>query len=115
MECRKDTAKLLNATVTKDLDEGYSSLLCSRLIAVPYFEKVQAVIISKHAIGMRARKGENGKNVLHYEVGNYTFVTTAEDKLTLTGDECTIMLDIQKLNVFMMGDLAFYADCPWQS
>ncbi len=66
MECRKDTAELLNATVTKDLDEGYSSLLCSRLIAMSTGEKVQAVIISKHAIGMRVGKGENGKNVLRH-------------------------------------------------
>jgi hypothetical protein len=28
----------------------------------------------------------------------------------LTGDDCTIMLDFPKFNVFMMGDLAFYAD-----
>ncbi len=110
MECRKDTAELLNATVTKDLDEGYSSLLCSRLIAMSTGEKVQAVIISKHAIGMRVGKGENGKNVLRYEVGNDTFITTVEDELTLTGDDCTIMLDIPKFNVFMTGDLAFYAD-----
>jgi hypothetical protein len=33
-ECRKDTTELLNATVTKDLNEGYSSLLCSKLIAM---------------------------------------------------------------------------------
>ncbi len=46
---------------------------------------LQAVIISKHAIGMRVGKGENGKNVLRYEVGNDTFITTAEDELTLTG------------------------------
>jgi hypothetical protein len=73
-------------------------------------KKAQAVIISKHAIRMRVGKGESGKNVLHYEVGNDTFIMTAEDELTLTGDDCTIMLDIPKFNVFMMGDLAFYAD-----
>jgi hypothetical protein len=79
MECRKDTAELLNATVTTDLNEGYSSLLCSRLIAMSDGKRVQAVIIAKHAIGMRAGKGENGKNLLRFEVQNDAFITTAED------------------------------------
>jgi hypothetical protein len=111
MECRKDTAELLNATVKKDLNEGYtSSLLCSRLIAMSNGKNLQAVIISNHAIGVRAGKGENCTNVFHYEVGKDTFITTAEDKPMLTGDDCTTMLDIPKFNVFMLGDLAFYAD-----
>jgi hypothetical protein len=73
-------------------------------------EKVRAVIISKHAIGMRVTKRENGKNALCYEVGNDTFIRTAEDQLKLTGDDCTIMLDIPKFNVFITGDLSFHAD-----
>jgi hypothetical protein len=48
---------------------------------------------------MRVGKGENGKNVLRYEVHNDTFIMTAEDKLTLTGNDCTIMLDILKCNM----------------
>jgi hypothetical protein len=64
-------------------------------------QKVQVVIISKHAIGMRAGKGESGKHVLRYEVRNDIFITTAEDELTLTGDDRIIMLDILKFNVFM--------------
>jgi hypothetical protein len=110
MECRKDTAELLNATVTKDWNEGYSSLFCSRLISMSDGKKVQVVIISKHAIGMRVGKGKYGKNVLPYEVRTHTLITTAEEELTLAGDDCTIMLHIPKFNVFMPGDLAFYAD-----
>jgi hypothetical protein len=110
MECRKDTAGLLNVTVTKNSNEGYSSLICSRrLIAMSTGEKVQAVIISKHAIGMIAGKGRMARMC---EVRNDTFITTAEDKLTLTGDDCTLsMLDIlPKFNVFMTVCIAFYAD-----
>jgi hypothetical protein len=43
---------------------------------------------------MRARKGENDKNGVRYDVGNNAFITTAEDKLMLTGDDCIIMLNI---------------------
>jgi hypothetical protein len=57
-----------------------------------------------------AWEGRNGSNVLRYEVRNDTFITTAEDKLTLIGKDCTAMLDISKFNVFMTGALAFYAD-----
>jgi hypothetical protein len=111
MECRKDTAELLNATVTNALNEGYSALLSSRLIAVLAGKKVQAVMISKHATGIRVGMGENGKNVLRYQVGNETFITTAEEELTrLTDNDATIILDVEKFNMFVTGDLAFYAD-----
>ncbi len=126
--CKKDHHEILSNTVSERLSEGYENLISNKIIFVkPSYvnAKVQAVLVPKDSRNVRlVRKGNYSCNFHDtYQISGSSFTMDHCDE-TRFPEGSKIVLIMPSFEVFITGDLSFYADvlgmpnsssywCPW--
>jgi len=129
--CKKDNYEILSNTVAERLSSGYEKLQTSALVFIkPPSEqsKIEGVFISKHASNVQLEHNLSGSDKCHltyYVTGReenaFTFKNVSEETFE---QNSKIVCIIPSFQLFVTGDLAFYADvlgmpnsssywCPW--
>jgi hypothetical protein len=129
--CKKDNYEILSNTVAQRLSTGYEKLQASSLVFIkPPSEKskVKAIFISKRASNIQIERDVTGSNkcVLTYfitggEENTFTLKNVADETFE---EGSKIICIVPSFEIFVTGDLAFYADvlgmpnsssywCPW--
>jgi hypothetical protein len=114
--CKKDNHQILANTVSEELSAGYEKLQSSALVLIRACTDDQAddkpavksLFVSRYASNIKIEADNNG-SVLTYAMQMESFSTRCvhEEKLPVTS---LIILIIPKFDLFVMGDLNFYAD-----
>ncbi len=125
--CKKDHHEILSETVSVDLSAAYETLQASSLVFVRESEekKVKSYYIPKHAYGICIEEDSNSCTLTYYlraeNENGFSFKYAHDEKLQKGS---TIILIIPCFDLYIMGDLSYYADvlgmpksssywCPW--
>jgi len=126
--CKKDHHEILSNTVSERLSEGYENLISNKIIFVkPSYvnAKVQAVLVPKDSRNVRlvSKGNDSGNFHVTYQISGSSFTMDHCDE-TRFPEGSKIVLIMPSFEVFITGDLSFYADvlgmpnsssywCPW--
>jgi len=121
--CKKDHHEILSATVSEDLSAAYEILQVSSLVFVKEEgeERVKSYFIPKNARNVSIEHDKLTYSVDADETGGFSMKHSHDDKLK---EGSLITLIIPHFNLYVTGDLSFYADvlgmpksssywCPW--
>jgi hypothetical protein len=127
--CKKDHHEILSATVSDRLSAGYEKLQSSCLVFIkPPSSKIKAVYISRHAFDVQLELDGDDVTKCHL-----TYALSSNEENGFSMKHChkerfekgsMLLLTIPSFQIFMTGDLSFYADvlgmpssssywCPW--
>jgi hypothetical protein len=125
--CKKDHHDILSDTVSDDLSAAYETLQVSSLVFVKEMEeeKVKSFFIPKHAYDICIEEDDNNCALTYYlqtATENGFSVKYSHESNLQKGS--VIILSIPHFNLYITGDLSYYADvlgmpnsssywCPW--
>jgi hypothetical protein len=119
INCKKDHHTILKNTVSEHLSTGYEKLRASALVIIRCSSKqkdsseakVKSVFVSKYATDIKIENDllQNGTCTLTYVLQSEHFSTKCVHEERFPAN-ATILFIIPKFNLFLTGDLSYYAD-----
>ena len=110
IDCKKDNEEILCNTVMTNMREDFTKILNSRMVGVTIDSQFKVILLPKHSKHIRV-VSKNSKSCVSYEITDkeQTLVTYMNEKTNLPCG-AKICLDIPHFDIYIMGDLDFYAD-----
>ena len=120
VDCKKDNSEVLRNTTTPTINDNINQMLNSRLLTISIStdecknnKQYKAILVSKHSIDVQIGTLDSCGNInLEYKIVDPVagLIVSMNEPLCKAGQNAVIVLDIPCFNIYMTGDLAFYAD-----